>query len=860
MAFIRQVWALTKKNFLVALVRPYITTPLRAFLLPVILIAFLSFARNLFVVPSTYGIAPSTPLLALGDALHSVSSSRKEVVFVNNGFTDGHIARVIDEVSMTVRGGGKSATVLSSVDAVQDICKSSILGTSSCVAVAVFASSPTEGDGGRWNYTIKADGALGKNIDVESTTNDAQTYILPFQHAIDTAIASINGTVAPANEQIMQYPYTTKSEEERIKDNRIRYTGTIIDILAIAFLVGTIGITYQLTGIVATERELGISQLIDCMVPTTSPWKSQAARFLAVHIALDAIYLPGWIAMAIILKAIVFTRSNVGIQLIFQILGGLSLASFALFGASFFKKAQLSGIVVVITSLVLGIIAQVIKINSAAAVGILSFLFPPMNFIYFVVLMARWERQDLGTSLVKAAPESPWSIPGIVFWIFSIVHIIAFPILAAVVERLLHGTGSRCRKSIRSDTAVHAVTLNNFTKQYKPNWFYRTIAPIFGSRRETVLAVDNLNLNVNKGEIMVLLGANGSGKSTTLDAISGVSKTTSGEVSVAYPENAGGFGMCPQKNVIWGELTVREHISIFNGLKTTGKLDSKETIADLVAACDLGKKLNARAGTLSGGQKRKLQLAMMFTGGSSVCCVDEVSSGLDPISRRKIWDILLAERGKRTILLTTHFLDEADVIADSIAILSKGILKAEGSSVELKHRLGSGYRIYVYQGYASEKLQLPETLRTEILHDQVIYTVRSSSRAARFVRKLEENGIMEYRVSGPTIEDVFLKVAEEIQNESEGWEDDGKVSDKAPQLLTGRRIGMIQQGWVLLCKRATILRRNYLPSIAAFLLPIIAAGLVSLLVKNYELPSCEGPTAFSQSNPDSVINQADLKL
>ncbi|EZF29399.1 hypothetical protein H101_06923, partial [Trichophyton interdigitale H6] len=762
MAFTRQVWSLVKKNFLLALVRPYVTTPLRAFVLPVILIAFLSFARNLFVVPSKYGIAPSTPILPLDEALKAVSSSRTNVVFVNNGFEDGDIARVIERVSMPVRASGKSVTVLSSTNAVQDICKSSILGTSSCVAVAVFASSPTEGNGGRWNYTIKADGALGKNIDVESTTNDAQTYILPFQHEIDWAIASVNGTHGPVNKQVFQYPYTSKSEEERIKDNRIRYTGTIISILGIAFLVGSIGITYQLTGIVATERELGLSQLIDCMIPTTSPWKSQAARFLSVHLALDLIYLPGWIAMAIILKAVVFTKTSVGIQIIFQLLSGLSLASFALFGASFFKKAQLSGITVVIASLGLGIIAQVVHPSSSAAVAILSLLFPPMNFIHFVVFMARWERQDQATNLVKSAPESPWSIPGIALWIFAIIHIILFPILAAVVERLLHGTGSKCRKSIRSDLAPYAVILNGFTKEYKPSWFHRTIAPIFGSRRETVLAVDNLNLNVNKGEIMVLLGANGSGKSTTLDAISGVSKTTSGEVSVAYPEHAGGFGMCPQKNVIWDKLTVQEHISIFNGLKTLGKADSKADIAELVAACDLDKKLNARAGTLSGGQKRKLQLAMMFTGGSSVCCVDEVSSGLDPISRRKIWDILLAERGKRTILLTTHFLDEADVIADSIAILSKGVLKAEGSSVELKHKLGSGYRIYVYQGLTSEKLHLPETLRTEILHDQVIYTVADSSQAARFVSQLEENGITEYRVSGPTIEDVFLKVAEEI--------------------------------------------------------------------------------------------------
>lgn len=82
-------------------------------------------------------------------------------------------------------------------------------------------------------------------------------------------------------------------------------------------------------------------------------------------------------------------------------------------------------------------------------------------------------------------------------------------------------------------------------------------------------------------------------------------------------------------------------------------------ISELVRMCDLENKLPFKAKTLSGGQKRKLQLAMMFAGGSKVCCVDEVSTGLDPISRRHIWEILLAERSRRTIIMTTHFLDEA---------------------------------------------------------------------------------------------------------------------------------------------------------------------------------------------------------
>jgi ABC-type multidrug transport system ATPase subunit len=187
---------------------------------------------------------------------------------------------------------------------------------------------------------------------------------------------------------------------------------------------------------------------------------------------------------------------------------------------------------------------------------------------------------------------------------------------------------------------------------------------------------------------MVLLGANGSGKSTTLDAISGLNTITSGSIEI---DGTGGLGLCPQKNVMWDELTVFEHVQLFNRLKSSGKGDSKQTIENLIRACDLGHKIKAKSATLSGGQKRKLQLAMMFTGGSRVCCVDEVSSGLDPLSRRKIWEILLAERGDRTFLLTTHFLDEADVLADYIAILSRGNLKTKGTSVQLKHEVGAGY-------------------------------------------------------------------------------------------------------------------------------------------------------------------------
>jgi len=422
--------------------------------------------------------------------------------------------------------------------------------------------------------------------------------------------------------------------------------------------MSALALRYQLTGQMALEREGGISQLVEAMSPAKKPWHTQAARLLSNHIAFDLIYLPGWVIMGIIIRQLAFKNTSLGILIIYHILVGGALTSFSIFGASFFRKAQLSGITLVIIPIILAIIAQVAGPYSTGAVGVLSLLFPSMNYVWFIVYVARFERVLQPTNLVKAAPDYEdinWTLPGIAFWILLIIQILVYPILGALVERWLYGTVSKERKTSTS-SPDHSIILSSFSKHWTPSWFRaKALSKIGIKPPETVYAVNDFSIRARRGQIMVLLGANGSGKSTTLDAISGLNTVTSGSIEI---DGTGGLGLCPQKNVMWDELTVFEHVQIFNRLKSSGSTDNKETIEQLIRACDLGHKMKALSKTLSGGQKRKLQLAMMFTGGSKVCCVDEVSSGLDPLSRRKIWEILLAERGDRTFLLTTHFLDE----------------------------------------------------------------------------------------------------------------------------------------------------------------------------------------------------------
>jgi ABC-type uncharacterized transport system ATPase subunit len=322
-------------------------------------------------------------------------------------------------------------------------------------------------------------------------------------------------------------------------------------------------------------------------------------------------------------------------------------------------------------------------------------------------------------------------------------------------------------------------------------------------------------------------------------------------------------------------LTVEEHIRIFNRLKSVGARDSKESLRNLIKAIDLDRKIDAKTKSLSGGQKRKLQLGMMLTGGSAVCCVDEVSSGLDPLSHRKIWDILLAERGARTIILTTHFLDEADLLADQIAILSKGTLRAQGSSVELKDKLGSGYRIHLQTSPGHKKIPAIEGVTRHETFGQTMYRAVTSSQAAQVIRILESEDLTDYQFSGPTIEDVFLQLADEIRLEStrsvnqDTPSSDGEPTEKEGgsataavvveagpvlELHNGRSIGFFRQGWVLFRKRVTILRRNYLPYTAALLLPVIATGLVTLFLKGFTAVGCAPAEQISFSDVDNLFD------
>ncbi|KAI3387327.1 hypothetical protein SNEBB_003850 [Seison nebaliae] len=219
-----------------------------------------------------------------------------------------------------------------------------------------------------------------------------------------------------------------------------------------------------------------------------------------------------------------------------------------------------------------------------------------------------------------------------------------------------------------------------------------------GRNGQKKIAVDNLNMKVYENEITAFLGHNGAGKSTTINILTGIMKATSGSIIfnstdiVKYPnEIRNSIGLCQQKNILFDYMTVDEHLYFFARLKNAR--DVEEEKEKYLGELGLEEKHSAQSRTLSGGQKRRLCIGIAFCGNSSLVILDEPTAGVDPSARREIWNILRSNKTGRTILLTTHFMDEADLLGDRIGIMVDGRLQCFGSSMFLKSRYGLGYRL-----------------------------------------------------------------------------------------------------------------------------------------------------------------------
>nr|XP_045609701.1 phospholipid-transporting ATPase ABCA3-like isoform X2 [Procambarus clarkii] len=298
--------------------------------------------------------------------------------------------------------------------------------------------------------------------------------------------------------------------------------------------------------------------------------------------------------------------------------------------------------------------------------------------------------------------------------------------------------------------------------------------------RKVKVAVEDVSMTCYEGQCTVLLGHNGAGKTTTMSILTGVHAPSGGsalvggwDIATNLKEAREEVGLCPQHNMLFVDLTVMQHLLFFGRLKGMTVKRAREEAAALMERLELVEKKNMYGNQLSGGMKRKLCLAIALMGDSKVVILDEPSSGLDPESRRWVWDVVQGERGRRTILVTTHHMEEADVLGDRVAIMASGRVVCAGSTLFLKNKFGDGYTLTVMLSEGSKlgeirrevSQHLPEAALRSAQRGEVTFKLPpTTSLFAPLLDALasrkEDLGVQHLGLTLTSMEQVFLRVGD----------------------------------------------------------------------------------------------------
>ncbi|PIL31191.1 ATP-binding cassette transporter [Ganoderma sinense ZZ0214-1] len=858
--FCRQFNALFAKNWIVLAKHPLVNL-LRCLIMPIAVAIFLAYAQVFLSRPNSNGLGTFVPIFPLADVYDPAWT------FVWSDNTNGTTNPSPKDIMARVLGGfsGKQLGSVRQVgeDEIASTCLQNFLGTSNCFAAVSFEGIPAAGVNQTLNYTIRYDSSLGF-VDVKNHKSDFERRILPLQWAIDSSIIELETGVTPATP--LEWPFTLSTDEEEYDSIRLAYVGFVGSLLVLPFFICYVGISYQLPGSATTERALGITSHMKAMGLLDS------ARVLSWHLSLSLAYFPAWIIIAVIWQVKVFSGTSVGLMIAIHLLTGLSLASWAMFVmAPFGKSPTLAAIVSTVLTLALVVIAMVYTAVPTFTASIITLFFPPFFYPVAIRCVSGFEVNLVPTSALVPDPEY-----GLTLWpllLATLLGIFLWPMAGALWERMAfdarnppHSTGCCGRRGKHAKPAPPppgtAISIRNLGKDFRTpfSFFGRK-----GSKKGVVTAISDL-----------------AGKSTAMSILGGLTGRTRGEVvfegGVERPPR-GSIGLVPQKNVLFPELTCFQTLRLWSAVKP--RFDDSadgEDIVQILHDCDLANKVHYNAGALSGGQKRKLQLAIGLVGGSKIVLVDECTSGVDPLSRRAIWKTLSSVRGERTIVFTTHFLDEADLLADEIAVLAApGRLVAHGSPVKLKSTLGEGYTMKVTYQVLSENILAassgllkairsiaPDAYTSVAGPAEVSFHLKTSDpEIVRQVLQIVEKEksryrIASYAVSATSIEDIFLDLMQAAEAQNADKDDDDDEIQEAPgvpglpsgklELTTGSQRSILGQALTIFHKRALVARRSWLSLLLALAVALIAPT-VTLQYLPAEQAACAVQTSTDPPAP-----------
>jgi ABC-2 type transport system ATP-binding protein len=281
-----------------------------------------------------------------------------------------------------------------------------------------------------------------------------------------------------------------------------------------------------------------------------------------------------------------------------------------------------------------------------------------------------------------------------------------------------------------------------------------------------VVAVDGINFTVERGEIVGLLGPNGAGKTTTIECLEGLREFDSGSISVLGinpvkdgPALRKRIGMQLQESALPNDIKVWEAMDLYASF-----YENPITWDPLLTRIGLAEKRNSRFSTLSGGQKQRLYIALALLNDPDVVFFDEITTGLDPQSRRVMWDLVNDIRNDgKTVFLTTHFMDEADILCDRVIIIDHGRIVATGTTEELVGQLGLENRVlFTTSSDVTEALfeTIPGFKRFDSEAEKITVSGKGDLLIKYVIDRLVDSNIpfRNIRSEHPDLEDVFLKL------------------------------------------------------------------------------------------------------
>lgn len=671
-------------------------------------------------------------------------------------------------------------------------------------------------------------------------------------------------------------------------------------IFIIAYLIPIV----RMIGCIVQEKEYKIKEMMSMMgLSNFAYWMSWITYYIILYLIL-ALFAAGFIGV------VIFSYSSVWMIFVFFFLFGLSNMAFSLLMSVFFSKTKTAltiGLMIFIGSFF--IYFAVDDPNLEMARKQVASLIPSIAFSFGLMVMIELEIGVAGiTSDTFNSEVVNYKFSTALMFLF--IDTVILMILAVYLENVWptdwgvkkpwyflftrefwFGGGSSTEdfdKEVEWDNNVEPI--DPLLEEQKRNgkcMLVRNLTKVFNE----FTAVNHLNLDIFEGQITALLGHNGAGKTTTISMLTGLFPPTSGDMKVGnlllskdMEKIRKNLGVCPQHNVLFNELTSVEHLylySIFKGMTDREKIDEK--INEILQEINLIPQKDRNSEYLSGGQKRKLSLAIALIGDSKIVLLDEPTSGMDLTARRLMWDMLKNNKSERIIILTTHYMQEADILADRIAILSHGKLRCCGSSLYLKKRYGVGYYLTMvkesnvdsdaHTAMVEEfvKSFIPDAILARNIHAEMNFQIPMSSASlfTPFFEALDaqkgELMIRTYGISVTTLEEVFIRVArgddnmlehgdtqEEIRHREEQEREDQRLieTERETTGLFGRHM------LAMLYKRFWITARDYKSMIFEIVVPLllVLVGISFMLIADRYIDSDPYELSLDQyETPQNIL-------